>query len=302
MYLRVNSSNIAEIKAGRLKNKMSGSASFAVNTDNEIHQLPKKVRKKRENTETDTSEKKAAAVTWKVNKSKVKEKILQLFSLREAARFSAFITITFPAGMPDNDCYKAFNTWLTDLRKHYGLRTYLWVMERQKNRTVHYHMITINRMPVKKINAAMASAINTTLTHGNGPKFKKDRYNGVDIDNMLYPKKRRQKQPLRQLTVQQRFQKVSSYIRKYITKSTVTSTHRVWHCSRDVSALLTKEFAYNGTPAKWITLFKNNRDKFKISDYEYVTVYYPPFGTDMIQYTDIPECNQIIFDLLNTGT
>lgn len=57
----------------------------------------------------------------------------------------AFITLTLPA--PQNDISdreiheKCFIPWALRMKRRYGMKTYVWRRERQKNGNVHYHII-----------------------------------------------------------------------------------------------------------------------------------------------------------------
>lgn len=57
----------------------------------------------------------------------------------------AFVTLTLPApqlDITDSQIHKkCFIPWLLRMRRRYGLRTYVWRREKQKNGNVHYHII-----------------------------------------------------------------------------------------------------------------------------------------------------------------
>ena len=94
--------------------------------------------------------------TYKLNKSKVRKKCNALGRLEKSKKFLAFYSISFPNGLTDETGYKIYNTWLTRCRRDSGLKTYLWIAERQKNGTIHFHLLTNNFMPIKKVNGFMA--------------------------------------------------------------------------------------------------------------------------------------------------
>jgi len=89
---------------------------------------------------------------YRLNKSKVRKKCYAMCRLKKSKEFMAFYTITFPQGLTDELCYKLFNTWLTRCRKSAGLTSYLWVAERQKNGTIHYHLLTNDYMKIGEVN------------------------------------------------------------------------------------------------------------------------------------------------------
>jgi hypothetical protein len=77
--------------------------------------------------------------------------------LEKSRKFLAFYSIRFPVGLPDEKAYKIFNTWFTRCRRDSGLKTYLWVAERQKNGTIHFHLLTNDFLPIKAVNGYMAT-------------------------------------------------------------------------------------------------------------------------------------------------
>lgn len=165
-----------------------------------------------------TREKKTEGYT--LNKQKVRDKCMAFFELEASKKFCAFYSVSFPAGAKEETIYKVWNSWLTNLRKTYGLKDYLWVAEYQKNGTLHYHMLCNVFMPIKRVNRAMAIGLyhnellnDTTI----------DKYNGVDVKRVTGSRCGLQ-----------------SYLTKYISKSETHVYKRApWRCSQSVSALFT---------------------------------------------------------------
>lgn len=161
---------------------------------------------------------------YKLNKSKVRKKCHAFSRLEKSKKFLAFYSISFPCGLSDETGYKIYNTWLTRCRKDTGLKSYLWIAERQKNGTIHFHLLTNDFMPIRKVNGFMASCLTSEKEKGN--EVLKDvntsKYNGVDVKKVGNNKK-----------------SLIGYLTKYITKNDIEFTHLPWHCSRDVSKLFT---------------------------------------------------------------
>lgn len=180
-------------------------------------------KEKTENPETTNQEVKQPRV-YTLNKSKVKKKCYAISALEKSKKFLAFFTITFPMGLTDQVCYKLFNTWLTRCRKNAGLNTYLWVAERQKNGTLHYHLLTNDYMKIEIVNSYMAKALETEKRKGTEVLQKVDTsiYNGIDVKKVGKKKNA-----------------LISYLTKYITKNDIEFYRLPWHCSRDVSRLFT---------------------------------------------------------------
>ena len=166
MYYSITCSSIREIYVGDAPTTFSGSSSFAANDAQNITRRPAKTARSRAITLKGCAEIAAAdaaslapsapsARTYKLNKPKIRRKINAFFNLRATREFCAFYTITFPAGISDDDAYRLFNIWQTRCRKAFGLSSFLWVAERQKNGTLHFHLLTNSRMPIKEVNGFM---------------------------------------------------------------------------------------------------------------------------------------------------
>lgn len=160
-----------------------------------------------------------------LNKKKVREKCAAFFGLRQSRKFLAFYSISFPQNFPDDAAFKCFNTVLTRLRKDCGLKSYLWVTERQKNGTIHFHMLTNNYMYVRKFNRYMAVAIETQIKkQGIEVNYCMEKYNGVDVRHVNNNRKA-----------------LNMYLTKYVSKNSVVFFRLPYHSSRDISELFTCE-------------------------------------------------------------
>ena len=172
-----------------------------------------------------------------LNKSKVKGKMYALFNLKCSHKFIAFYSISFPLNTTDDTAFICFNQWLTKCRKLFSLENYIWVTERQKNGTIHYHMLTNNYLPIIQVNKLMALIINNQvnndlMTWGNSSLSK---YNGVDVDAIFNSK--RHKTTGKNFTKAEIRNWISKYVTKYVTKNSEIFTHLCWHCSRSISSL-----------------------------------------------------------------
>jgi len=176
-----------------------------------------------------------------INRSKVKGKMFAMFNLKCSRKFIAFYSVSFPINTSDDQAFECLNYWLTKLRKTYNLKNYIWVTERQKNGTLHYHMLTNNYMPILQINRAMAIIINNKVLDGemSWGNSSIDRFNGVDVDS-IYNSKRHRKTGKNMNPAEIR-NWLSKYITKYVTKNSEKFTHLCWHCSRTLSMLFTNQ-------------------------------------------------------------
>lgn len=153
-----------------------------------------------------------------------------------------FFTVTFLEGTPDDICYQFLNTWLTELRQQTVkrkkmLQSYLWVAERQKNGTIHFHIAIPHYMNAPRANRIMKHIIldlknksDKRLIHWSRKEIMK--YNGVHIT-----KNRDSKRPVN-FAAGGKDKALANYLTKYITKNNTTMDHLAWHCSRDWSALV----------------------------------------------------------------
>jgi hypothetical protein len=145
-----------------------------------------------------------------------------------------FFTITFKAGTSDAIAYRLLNTWLTNLRQKGLLKSYLWVAERQQNKTIHFHLLVPHYMKVQQANACMRESIIFLIKKGvitDWNLYSAKKYNGIDI-----AKDRKTKRVVN-FAERKKERALSRYITKYITKNDTTSDRLPWHNSRDWSAL-----------------------------------------------------------------
>jgi hypothetical protein len=161
---------------------------------------------------------------YKLNKTKLSDRINAFFTLKESKKLINFVTISFPCGLADDYCYQGLNIWLTKLRDKYALKDYVWIAERQQNGTIHYHMFINQYISIRHINQEMAVTINNIIINNNLStiKFHKNQYNGVDLKR-----------------VKNNCQSVRRYVLKYVSKNNSEFTHLCWFSSRSVSSLFT---------------------------------------------------------------
>lgn len=224
-------------KSELLKNKTPGSDQTT---------RGKKCQTMSKNITQDTEETTNKKNSFTINKTEVRRRLLTFVSSMPAnARELYFWTVTFPQGISDETAYRLFNVWLTKLRQRNLLKNYLWVAERQKNKTIHFHIAVPHKMNVKIANremmvclcgAARKKEVNKTV-------FECKRYNGVDIDKEKYFDKSSGKwvRTKRALNFAGRGKRkiLAYYLTKYITKNNTQFVHLAWHNSRGFSAIFT---------------------------------------------------------------
>ncbi len=213
--------------------------------------------------------------TYTIPRSKVRSKSAAFFQVKQSKKFMAFYTVSFPPGIPDDLAYRLFNTWLTRLRdkkKGVGLKSYLWVAERQEGAHKEAAIANLERKKKnalakegkspakrKKIEAFYDQKIRNwkpthsihfhLLTNNFMPIMAANHYMRAALNTM---KKRGQYAFLEDFDpekyngvdvkhVGNNRQRLGYYLTKYITKNDTAIAHAVWRSSHDVSALFTEE-------------------------------------------------------------
>ena len=248
--------------------------------------------------------------TYRLNKTKVRNKLTALCRLEASKRFIAFYSVSFPSGCADSVIYRMFNKWLTNCRKRYNLRTYAWVAERQSNGTLHFHILTPNWMNVKAVNKAMATTINNEVQKGNATwgNSSMNNYNGIDVDSPQFPKKRqhenrdqfrKRKADAKKGDVRLRMKWIASYLVKYVTKSQEEFVHLPYHSSRDVSALFTSQMRNDNDAESLLNYLSDDIDDYDIYQKDIVSVYFPKIGFSDNLFKHIDAVNEIVYKKVN---
>lgn len=178
---------------------------------------------------------------YSLNKRKVRGRVLVYAdTIRRAKQWKKkelfFWTITFKAGMTDEICYQLLNIWLTTLRQKNRLHSYLWVAERQKNGTIHFHMLIPHYLDAKFANRTMMVSICSQIRKGKITGWnihEAKRYNGVDIAKQR--EKGSNKGPVINFAEKKKARALQRYLTKYITKNNTKMSRLCWNSSVDWS-------------------------------------------------------------------
>lgn len=218
---------------------------------------------------------------YRLNKSKVKKRCFAFSRLKKSHKFFAFYTITFPSGLSDQSCYKYFNLWLTRCRKTAGLNSYLWVAERQKNSTIHFHLLTNDYMEIKSVNGYMSKALTNGKKKLDQEVLKTvdtEKYNGIDVKKVGNGR-----------------EKLVGYLTKYITKNNIEFYRLPWHCSRDVSRLFTSvNFEYEDAD-KYFDQMPISLEHYNCHYTEYFNTGGFKFVPDTKVFVDIDSANEVVY-------
>jgi hypothetical protein len=206
--------------------------------------------------------------THKLNKSKVKRRLSAYFQTIRAKKFMFFVTVTFPVNSPDDDTYKYFNTWLTKLRTKKLIDSYLWVAERQKNGTLHFHMLTSSYVAISKYNKLMKDTLKRVYSHDIHAfgGYNPTNYNGIDLA------KNRKTGKVANFAKGKSKKSLSRYITKYITKNETVMARLTWHCSRNISVLFT--FVNSSISDSYLIELLQNKETF-VKNFGDICVYFP---------------------------
>lgn len=167
----------------------------------------------------------------------VKDKATAFY--RSAGRKKIFCTLTFinePA--TDADAVAVLNKFLTILRREHENLQYLWVAERQtdNNNRIHFHLIINTRIGIKRFNGLwVLQQYNAGIIHEKHTRAEiLERFEAGTMQEIFNPV---DVKTVRNIGV------LAGYLSKYVTKGNNKNGFgcRVWHCSRGVSALITKQ-------------------------------------------------------------
>ena len=238
---------------------------------------------------------------YRMKKTKVRDKCQMLFNTKAGQKFIAFYSVSFPLGISDDDAFKLWNYWLTYLRKEQNLKSYIWVTERQKNGTIHYHMLTCDFMPIRNTNEAMKIILNNYNEKYNRGWQNIENYNGVDVFSVWAKNGKSINRGFERVGRRQGAARISEYITKYVSKNTDKFTHLCWHCSRCVSALATSKHC---TWEEWL-FWKGYVDDptngaEKIEGENWVGWFFG-FAFDALWSSGLYERNEKVFEALRKG-
>jgi len=157
---------------------------------------------------------------------------------RSAGRKKIFCTLTFLTDTTDAVAVTVLNKFLTVLRREHENLQYLWVAERQtkNNDRIHFHLIINTRIGIRRFNALwILQQYNAGIVH--------EKYTAADIQARYQAGTLQEIFNPVDVVAIRNIGKLAAYLTKYVTKGANTGGFgcRVWHCSRGVSALVTKQ-------------------------------------------------------------
>lgn len=266
--VKVNNSTSTNVRSGSSRYNLSSDGELSTNV--------------RENSAANKFKPQLKQRTLTMNKPKVRAKIIAFSRASLGSLSMKFITVTFPAGLPDNLCMQALNTWLTKLRQLNEKFEYLWVAERQGNGTLHFHLFTKTFFNIRTINFNMAVTINNILFINklHDIPFDYTKYNGIDVK------------------VINKISQIVKYVTKYVTKVKELKFNRSWSCSRLVSRLFTHVALSHSDMSHCL---QHSKKVFEHTAFEYhdgtimsVEIYVPKDGAFMPCVSYIDAANEVV--------
>jgi len=208
-----------------------------------------------------------------VRTSEVKRTVMAWVAAIGGIKKVRFTTISFPEGTPDHIAKKCLNIFFTRWRKAVPDLSYLWTAERQKNNTIHFHIVQDKYMNIQILNSYMRTSLGKRLDQI--PNYSKEQlaiYNGVDVGAKQYTDLG-----------------IVKYLAKYLTKATQSGINQPWHRSRMMGELATKvRFSMDRIRGIMNIAFaesKHKDRKFKVFQNDYcLYISWPPNISRLIEY------------------
>lgn len=202
-------------------------------TDDDNYYDPKNNRVRYQQLSGCTHRKESVKKLYSINKRKVRARLTNFINTEQGESRMYFYSLSFPKTIDEETAYKLLNSTLTTIRKYHQIKNYLWIAERQKNGTIHYHLALYHFLKVRIVNdivkkylihAIRKQELNWTITAAKN-------YNGVDI-----AKDRNTRIPTN-FADKDKVKKIAGYLTKYITKSTQKFTRQAWNSSKSLAAV-----------------------------------------------------------------
>jgi hypothetical protein len=179
---------------------------------------------------------------------KIKEKMMAVYA--GSKNNFTLQTLTMVAECTDYQAVKCLNKYLTVLRKKDGLFNYVWVAEKQGNGNIHFHMIIDKRFEISYINSLwITQQYNSKIINEEqklkfyndyGTTFKKAHKMGCEEGNNWHQVIQKYLNPVDVKKVKT-IDGMSQYLTNYVIKNESKLSCNIWHSSRNVSKLFTKQ-------------------------------------------------------------
>lgn len=210
---------------------------------------------------------------------KITEKMMAIYAA-SPKKFS-LQTLTMIAPTDDRTAVKCLNKYLTVLRKKNAFN-YIWVAEKQANGNIHFHMVCDTKFSIAEINSLwitqqMNSGIINVQSRAKlyldyGVTFQQLHSAGI----VGWQQAQQYLNPVDVSNVNT-MEYLSAYLTKYITKNETKLSCAMWHCSRNISRLFTKQLIskkiFNDSGNPTINKYFNKKKKREYAAKSFVHQY-----------------------------
>lgn len=175
-------------------------------------------------------------ITYRVNKSEISKRIHAIINTQKGTKSLFFYTISFPNQVTDDLAYKILNSFLTTIRTAFSVKQYIWITERNRQGTIHFHLAMPYLFKPKQLNATIRNLLHFYIRKGklNWSHISASKYNGLDLAKD--PKTRK----VTNFAAINNGRKLASYLTKYCSKGNGTFNRQAWQASKQVLALFTE--------------------------------------------------------------
>ena len=208
------------------------------------------------------------------SKTKIRSKVIawaNSIPQKQNVKFT-FLTLTLTSKQigSDKDFTKMHNVFFTYLRKYYGFKRYLYVLEKQANGNIHSHILTSQYLPIKQINRIWCKILSD-----HGYVYNQNGNIVAPIDaliNKLRNSDLTSPSPV-DISCVYDLKAVTKYVTKYITKNSSAMQTNIWNCSTWVSRLWTGAHICAKTYILDLKRFVVGEKKIMLDNGSYLTVY-----------------------------
>jgi len=154
-------------------------------------------------------------------------------------------------------------------------------------------------MPIKAVCTFMRTALLPYYHKYGWDVTKSNKYNGIDVDNVWYPKRRKSSHSTQRRTRDDAARYLGRYITKYVSKNNETFSRLAWHQSRDISALFTAQNYDISEVTPLLSYFNATKNIWKKFSSEFVSVYLHPTVYNLTCYTDLVAINEAVYSAIH---
>jgi len=200
------------------------------------------------------------------------------YDLKETGKHMKFITLTLSDQQKHDDKFikaRMLNRFLTKIKRNYGMKNYLWIAETQKNKNIHFHIITDINIHWKTI-------------RDNWNKIQKDL--GY-LDN-YYNKHKHYNANSTDIHTLKKINNIGAYLTKEATKgqSSREISGKIWGCSDNLLKLKSFETLLNYGTENFLEKLET-QSKTRILKDDWFSLYF--FESvkffDLLNFNELPE-------------